>query len=92
MEDVVNAFHCGLEGTLVADIAYVKFNFVRYFGHLGLIFVAHIVLLLFVAREDSDFAYVGAKEAVEYGVTEGTCSPGDHQCFVFKNAHIVTVL
>lgn len=92
MEDVVNAFHCGFEGALVADVSDVEFDFARDLGHLGLILVTHIVLLLLIAREDSDFAYVGAKEAVEYGVTEGTCSPGDHQCFVFKNAHIVTVL
>jgi hypothetical protein len=39
--------------------------------------MAHIVLLLLVTREDTDFTYVSVQKTVEYGIAERTGTTGD---------------
>ena len=77
MEYVVYTVHGVLAGLQVADIADIELDLVCHFRHGCLEMVAHIVLLLLVAGEDSDFTDVGVEETVEDGVAEGTGAAGD---------------
>ncbi len=92
MEDVVHAGHGVRDGLRVADIADVEFDLVRGFRVLRLELVAHIVLLLFVAGEDADFADVGGKKAAQDGVAEGAGAAGDKKSFPFKCRHCFIIL
>ena len=52
---------------------------------LSLILMAHVILLLLIAREDADFANVGTEETIQYCVTEGACASSNKEDFVFEN-------
>ena len=78
MEDVIHAVHGVFDGLQIPHVADVEADFVRHLRHGGLEVVAHVVLLLFVAAEDADFADVGGEEAVEDRVAEGTGAAGEH--------------
>ena len=84
MEHVVNAFHGVFQRALVADIADVELDLVGYLGHTGLEVVAHVVLLLLVAREDTDLTNVGLQKAVKYCVSKRSCSSSNEEDFVLK--------
>jgi hypothetical protein len=47
--------------------------------------VPHIVLFLFVAAEDADFADIAVKETPENGIAERAGAAGDEEGFVFKH-------
>lgn len=46
--------------------------------------MAHVVLLLLVAREDADLGQVGVHEVLEDGVAERAGAARDHQGLVFE--------
>ncbi len=89
VEDVIDALHGVLKGALVAHVAYVELDFIGYFGHACLEVVAHIVLLLLVAGEDTYLAYVCAEEPVQHCVAETARATSNQKHFVFENTHIV---
>ena len=89
MEDVVHSAHRALERGLVADVTDVELNLPCDIRILRLVLVAHVVLLLFVTREDADLLYVCLKESLKDGIAKATGSPGNHKCFVFEDGHIV---
>lgn len=64
MEDVVDAGHGVLARLEVADVADEELDFACIVRVFCLILVAHIVLLLLVAREYADFCYVGFQKAI----------------------------
>ena len=84
VEDVVDALHGVFEGALIADVTNIELDLVRHFRHAGLEVVAHVVLLLFIAGEDADFADVGTEETVQDGVAETAGASGDEEDFVFE--------
>ena len=89
VEDVVHAAHRALERGLVAHVADIELDLAGCLRIIGLVLMPHVVLLLLVAREDADLLDVCREETLEDGVTEGTGSSGDHECFVFEDGHIV---
>lgn len=48
--------------------------------------MAHVVLLLLVAREDADLGQVGVHEVLEHGVAERAGTARDHEGLVFEYA------
>ena len=90
VEDVVHAAHSALERGLVAHVADVELDLVRDLRIIGLVLMAHVVLLLLVAREDADLLDVCREETLEDGVAEGTGSSGDHECSVFEDGHNIS--
>ena len=89
MEDVVDPTHSGLEGGFVAHITNVELDLVGNLRHLCLILMAHVVLLLLIAREDADFCDVCFEETIKYGITKTAGTACNHQDFVFENTHIL---
>ena len=59
VENIIDTVNCVFNGLNIAHVADIEFNFFGGFRHLCLKFVAHIVLLFFVARKYANFAYVG---------------------------------
>ena len=57
---------------------------------LGLKLVAHIVLLLLIAGEDTDLPQVRVKEMLQNGRTERTGTTGNHKGCVIKCRHLNT--
>ena len=49
--------------------------------------MAHVVLFLLVAAEDTDFPDVRAEKTVQHCITETTCAACDQQRLVFKYTH-----
>ncbi len=89
VEDVVDAADGHLEGGAVTHVADVELDLAGGIGVAGLVFVAHVVLLLLVAGEDADLLDVSGEEAPQYGIPETTGPAGDHQGLVFEDGHIV---
>ena len=58
MEYVIDAVHGVAHRPDVAHVADVELDLFGDFGHLGLKLVTHIVLLLLIAREDTDLTDV----------------------------------
>ena len=78
MEDVIHARH-GIAARLqVAYVSDKKLDLVCHVRVFHLVFVAHIVLLFLIAREDADFSDICTEKAVQHCITEGTCSTGNH--------------
>ena len=92
MEYVINPGHRAPAALKAANVANVELDLVCNVRVLGLILMTHVVLLLFVAGEDTDLADVRAQEALEDGISEGPCSSGNHEGFVFKNGHNLVYL
>ena len=84
MEDVVYPAHSAPDGLQIPHVTDVEFDLIRHFRHLHLKFMAHIVLLLLIAGEDTDLADVGRKKAVENGVAERAGPTGDHEGFIVE--------
>ncbi len=64
VEYVIDAVHRIPDRSNIADVADIEFNLVR------LVFVPHIVLLLFVAREDAYLTDIGVEETVKDSVAK----------------------
>ena len=52
--------------------------------------MAHVVLLLLVAREDVDLLDVCRKETLKDGVADGTGSSSDRECPVFEDGQNIS--
>lgn len=89
MEYVVNAVHGIAHGADVTHIADIELDLLGDFGHLCLKLVAHIVLLLFVARKDADLPDIRPEEPIQYGIAERPRPSGDKKCFVSESSAIV---
>ena len=79
VEDVVHAMHGVAHGLGVADVADEEADLVGLLRVALLKHVAHVVLLLLVAREDTDLADVGLEEVLEHGVAEASRAAGYHE-------------
>ena len=89
MEDIVDARH-GIATTLqMAHIANEKLDFVGYIRIFGLILMAHIILLLLIARKDADLANIGPEETVQHSIAKRTCATCNQEGFICKYAHRV---
>lgn len=75
----------GLQASYIADIG---LNLIGHFRHANLNVMAHIVLLLLVTGEYTDFTNIGPMETVQNRVSEGSCPSSDEEDFVFENGHI----
>ena len=64
VEHVVNALHRVFQSTLIANVANIEFDLVSHLRHSSLEVVAHVVLLLLIAREDADFSDISAEKTV----------------------------
>ena len=84
MEYVVNAVHGIAHRADVAHIADIKLDLLGDFGHLCLKLVAHIVLLLFIARKDADLPDIRPEEPIQYGIAERPRPSGDHERLISK--------
>ena len=85
MENVVHPVHGILDTLEVAHITDVELDLVGRFRHLGLEFVAHVVLLFLVAAENADFANIGLEEAVEHSITKATRTTGNQESLITEN-------
>lgn len=88
VEHVIHALHGILQCALVPHVANVELDFMGYFGHPDLEVVPHVILLLFVAREDADLTDVRPQETVQHRIPETTCPARDQQGLVFEDCHI----
>ena len=86
VEDVVHAVHGVAHALGVADVADEEAHLGGELGRPLLQAVAHVVLLLLVAREDTDLGQVGVHEVLEHGVAERAGATRDHQGLVFESA------
>ena len=89
MEDKVNAVHRVPDRIPVPDVADIELDFSGVLRIALLEGVAHIVLLLLVAGENTDLADVGFQKAVQYRVAKGAGTAGDQQGLPGKGAHAV---
>ena len=88
VEDVVHAVHGVAHALGVADVADEEAHLGGELRGLLLQAVAHVVLLLLVAREDADLGQVGVHEVLEHGVAERPGAARDHQGLVFEGRFI----
>lgn len=84
VEDVVHAVHGVAHALGVADVADEEAHLGGELRGLLLQAVAHVVLLLLVAREDADLGQVGVHEVLEHGVAERAGASRDHEGLVFE--------
>lgn len=84
VEDVVHAVHGVAHALGVADVADEEAHLGGELRRLLLQAVAHVVLLLLVAREDADLGQVGVHEVLEHGVAERAGAARDHEGPVFE--------
>ncbi len=84
VEDVVHAVHGVAHRLGVAHVPDEEANLAGQLGRPLLQAVAHVVLLLLVAREDADLREVGVHEVLEHGVSERSGTARDHQGLIFK--------
>lgn len=84
VEDVVHAVHGVAHALGVADVSDEEADLGGELGRLLLQAVAHVVLLLLVAREDADLGQVGVHEVLEHGVAERAGAARDHKGPVFE--------
>ena len=89
MEDVIDPAHRALQGRFVPHVADIELDLVRHVRVLRLILVPHVVLFLLIPAEDPDLADVGPEEPPQHRISETPGPPGNHQCLVFENGHIV---
>ena len=88
MEYVVNPRHGVSQRLRVADIADVEFDLIGVVRVFCLEFMAHVILLLFVAGENADLANVGGQKVFEDGIAERAGTAGDHKGGVSKLRHL----
>ena len=70
MEDVVNTWHCVLARLKIANVTNKELNLACVLRAFCLILMTHIILLLFIAREDTNLSDIGLKESIENCITE----------------------
>lgn len=92
VEDVVHAVHGVAHALGVADVADEEAHLGGELGGPLLQAVAHVVLLLLVAREDADLGQVGVHEVLEHGVAERAGAAGDHEGLVFESRSVSHLL
>ena len=92
VEHIVHPHHGGLHAGKVPYIADIELDLARRFRQLGLKFVAHIVLLLFVTGKDADLGNVGGEETVQHGVAEAAGAAGDEEGFALKCHGVIPAL
>ena len=85
MEDVINTGHGILDGLGIADITDVELHLLGVLRVLGLKLVTHIILLLFVTRENADFLQVRIQEVLQNGRTKRTSTTSNHKGCVIKS-------
>ena len=84
MEHIVHPFHRILQRALVTHVANVEFHFVRHLRHTRLEVVAHVVLLLFITREDTNLPDVRSQKTVQHGIAERPRAASNQQRLVLK--------
>lgn len=84
MEDIVHAVHHAAAALQRAHVADIELDLMRDFGITHLILMAHIVLLLLVARENTDFLNIGVQKPAQNRVAETTGSSSYKKSFVFE--------
>lgn len=84
VEDVVDPVHGVAHALGVADVADEEAHLGGELRGLFLQAVAHVVLLLLVAREDADLGQVCVHEVLEHRVAERAGAARDHQGLVFE--------
>lgn len=84
VEDVVHAVHGVAHALGVADVADEEADLGGELGRPLLQAVAHVVLLLLVAREDADLGQVGVHKVLEHRVAERAGAARDHEGPVFE--------
>lgn len=77
MENVIDATHRGRDGVRISHIADVELQFAV------VVKLPHVVLLLFVAGEDTDLTDVGIEETAQDSITERAGSASNQKCFIF---------
>ena len=87
MEDVINTGHCVTDRLRIADIADIELYLLGVLRVLGLKLMAHIILLLFITREDTDLLQVRIQEVLQNGRTKRTSTTSDHKGCVIKCRH-----
>ena len=92
MEDVVNAGHSVTDGLRIADVTDVKLDLLGILRMLGLKLMAHVILLFFVTREDTDFLQVRVQEVLQNGRTKRTSTTSDHKGCIVKIRHFYFLL
>src|SRR6202035_4251322 len=81
MEAIVHTAHYGGHRALIAHVADVKFE------PRLVVALAHVVLLLLVAAEDTDFSDIGGEKASQDRVAERAGASGDEQYPIVKHMH-----
>ena len=92
MEHIINALHGIMQRAAVADVADVELDLASHLRHPSLEVMTHVVLLLLVAAEDADLAYVGTQEPVQNRIAEAAGTARNQQRLVFENTHMVNSL
>ena len=87
MEDVINTRHCVADRLRIADIADIELHLLGVLRVLGLKLMAHIILLLFITREDTNLLQVRIQEVLQNGRTKRTSTTSDHKGCVIKCRH-----
>ena len=89
MENVVHTVHRIANGLGVAHVADDEAHLGGELGAPLLQAVAHVVLLLLVAREDADFLELGVDEVFEHGVAEAARAARDHEGLTRECTHLL---
>ena len=55
-ENIVNSVHCKVDSFTLTDISDIEFHFSSHLWSLSLKMMAHIILFLFITRQDTDFS------------------------------------
>ena len=79
MEDVVHTVHRIAHGLGVAHVTDEEANLGGKFRTTLLQAMAHIILLLLVAREDANLLKLGVDEVLEHGVAEAARAARNHE-------------
>ena len=90
-EHVVHTAHRHVHRRPVADVAYVELHLPRQLRAPRLQAVAHVVLLLLVAREDADLPEAAVEEPPEHGVTETARAACYQQDFLREYTHLLLI-
>ena len=84
MEYVIHSVHGVLDRLQVSDVTDIELDLLCDLRHLLLELVAHIVLLLLVAGEDTDLTDIGLQKAVQNGVAERARAAGNQKGLVLE--------
>ena len=85
MEDVIHTRHHAPARLQIAHIADIELNFVSHLRISHLILVAHIVLLLLVARENAYFPDVACQKTAQHRIPERPGTPRNQKGLILEN-------